>query len=257
MMSPRRILAALHHDSRGTALTEFVITLPIFIMVFVAISHLWKLEQMSTRTRMRAATTMWDQAMSVANGGMLPEFSRGLPQIAAVDAMSEITSYPSFGAGADAAALMKNAGLAASGSKDESEMVSSFVSGAPGSHPPYGSDFARNMTKDDFGPHPLPLRYEWYFLPFLPAGILSFNPATRHALAIGTRYGLAGGHDSDSVTLSGKSFSFEAHYDVLVAPVSATREHEWIVVGFSRLAAEQSSCLSSVLEITGSPNLDC
>jgi hypothetical protein len=63
----RRALAALLHDQRATALTEFVITLPIFITIFLGITGLAKLQDAATRAHAEANRAMWEQAHESAN----------------------------------------------------------------------------------------------------------------------------------------------------------------------------------------------
>lgn len=57
----------LHLDQRGTAMTEFVITLPAFIVIFGGIVGLHKLQDSATRAHPMAYRAMWEQAYAVAN----------------------------------------------------------------------------------------------------------------------------------------------------------------------------------------------
>ena len=74
---------------------------------------------------------------------------------------------------------------------------------------------------------------------------------------MGTRYGMVEGTGGKSGTLTtGLSYNFSNGYDVLVSP-KIQRGNEFKTVGWSRLTAEESNCLSSVLEISPPTNYDC
>lgn len=54
IQSIQRTLSRAHHDERGATLTEFVITLPTFVLTFVAILHLYAIEDMAVRGKATA-----------------------------------------------------------------------------------------------------------------------------------------------------------------------------------------------------------
>ena len=57
-----------HRDEHGTALTEFIIILPIFILIFAGITHLARLNQAAIRVGGTAYSQMWDKAKEVQTG---------------------------------------------------------------------------------------------------------------------------------------------------------------------------------------------
>lgn len=243
-------------DERGVAMTEFVIMLPVFVTLFVGIVNLSKLEVASARVKYIAATTMWDNAMAIDDDErpVVVDTDHGLPFIAAPQAMNQISGNSS--PQGDPAAQWKNAELMTWGSQGEAEGAGVIANGSSNSWE-LGSDFSEDMTDDSM-------------LNMLSAtgssALMVFNVSvpysvgnTRHAGAIGTRYGLVTGENSKSITAGYFNANFNANYDVLVSPVSVPGSafHELVTVGFSRLAAEDSPCLKSVLKISNDMDYDC
>jgi len=252
----KRLIRRFNSNESGAVLTEFVITLPIFVMIFVGIVNLHKLEWNNNRVKYLAATEMWDEAMAIHDTysmwGAGP-LAHALPVLAASNAMGEISAHPS--PQGDMPAQMKNLGLM-TGSRLEARGAGTWAGGS-GAPYEYGSDFAEDMTKDQFI-NPLPMPMKTSMMPFLVA-VPSSLFGTRHASAIGTRYGIVAGESSRTVSIPGHTGNFNYGYDVLISPVSVPGGflNELIVVGHSRLAAEDSPCLSSVLKISNDGDYDC
>lgn len=55
----------LHEDRRGTSMTEFVITLPLFILLFEGIVVLGSLQREGTETKVKAAINLWNDSVKV------------------------------------------------------------------------------------------------------------------------------------------------------------------------------------------------
>lgn len=76
-----RRLRVAHDDERGTALTEFTLFLPIWIVVFIGILNLGKIGIDSTVVQAQAQKELWDQAIAVTDGfegeHMLPAGAAG------------------------------------------------------------------------------------------------------------------------------------------------------------------------------------
>lgn len=241
----------------GAVMAEFVILLPVFVIIFVGIVNLTKLEVGGNRVKYVAATQMWDNAMAIHDNDLpsMPPTEHALPQLAALDALSAISNHPSDQG--DMIANLQNGGLMVGGSRLEAEFSGIWTGGGSTAYD-VGSDFAEDMIKDTTI-NPLP--------PSGKAAFMAFNVAvpyslvgTRQASAIGSRYGLVVGESSRSVTAGTYgTVSMGATYDVLVSPTSVGGSfiNELIIVGFSRLAAEQSPCLKSVLEISNDGDYDC
>lgn len=158
--------------------------------------------------------------------------------------------------------MMKNINMASKGSKGESKSMYKFADG-PSNVDPWKHaklTFAKRMTEDD----------RIRSLPNGSKGLGLFNIArpfsllgSRHAIAAGTRYGIVSGESSLSgSSSSGFSYDAKANYDVLLSPVSMRGKNpvfikELAIIGFSRLSAEEDSCLKSVLSITPKIDLKC
>jgi len=65
--SPLRLLSSFHKNEDGTAMTEFVVVLPIFILMFVGMNELYKTNRQGLRAKITAAKSTWQASMDVAN----------------------------------------------------------------------------------------------------------------------------------------------------------------------------------------------
>lgn len=244
------------NDERGTALTEFVILLPIFILTFVFIMALHKQITELNRVRYRAATAMWGEAMQVQRDGAFPvPTPHGLPIMAAPDALGIVNGSPSFAG--DPAQMIVIGGLV-TGRTGREMQAGGLVVGSPGSDPATETSltFAESIAVDgQFASMPFPNNTPVYVFSFALIRMIPIN--TRHAGIIGTRYGAVEGQSSGTVSANQwGSYSFAAQYDVLVSPVSIPSGDEMYVVGASRLLADQDPCLETVLELSTSLS-DC
>jgi len=251
----RQILGRLARDEKGTALTEFVITLPIFVLTFVFIVSFHKHTTELNRIRYRAATNMWGEAMQIQRDGAFPPTSpHGLPIMAAPAALGIIGGSPSF---AGDTAQMGIVGGMATGRSGREMQAGSLVTGAMGSDPATQTSltFAKGIAEDgQFSPLPAASNSPVAIFNF---AIIRTVTNTRHAGIIGTRYGAVEGQSSGLVDANGwGSYTFEAQYDVLVSPVSIPSGDEMWVVGASRLLADDDPCLQTVLELSTSRS-DC
>lgn len=258
----KRIGASFHRDEDGTSLTEFVICLPVFLIIFAG---LWDLSYMSrdgVRVKTQAAKATWEAAMApqrkTGMSQLMPDFQTMMPMIAGATSIPKINS-PKSSILPDVQALMSNVNMMSKGSEGESRTYKSWVS-APGSLDPWKHPrltFAQRMTKDD----------SMRKLPNGNKGLELFNVAvpfsmfgTRHAVAAGTRYGMVQGKSSLSGSVSGGyNYNFGAAYDVLLSPVSRSGDvvNQIVIHGFSRLTAEEDRCLKSILSITSSVDYRC
>jgi hypothetical protein len=248
-------LKAFDDDERGTALTELIVTLPVFIIIFVGMVSLSKVEQQSVHVKIMASKDTWEQAMEVANGGLVPSFNQSTPMLAGMDGLSKISNYPSENG--DMLGQMKNIGLATGGQAGEGDRATMFA-GVWGQSPPGDapgqslSDYPQNMLDDEHSQFrtlsgasgPLAV-----YLPNIPLSALG----SYQAIAASNRYGMVVGEADVNFTASGRNFDFAATYDVLNSPVSGPASefyHDLIIVpGFSRLMAEEDDCLSNILAL--------
>ena len=56
-------LRRLLRDQSGTSITEFVIVLPVFLLIFAGIGRMYALQSTSTAIQLRATHTMWTRAL--------------------------------------------------------------------------------------------------------------------------------------------------------------------------------------------------
>lgn len=255
MALPNKIfgwLRAFDADERGVAMTEFIITLPVFILIFAGLLNLYRIERRSVEVKMLASKDMWKNAMSAAKDtSLIPSPSRGIPMIAGMDAVGTISQYPSehgdmFGTVKDLG-LMSNA---TQGEAERSTLVLSIIGESPSGNAPGQSlsAYPRDMLDDSrwnmitSAPGPL-ARY----FPVIPLSFIGPNQVP----AAGLRYGTSAGyHELQARTSLGQA-TYKAAYDVGNSPVKKPTWHDPLFVpGFSRLMAEDDPCLSNVLELS-------
>lgn len=251
------MLRLFRRDEDGTALTELAIMLPVFILIWIGIVNLYKLESGGMRAKITASANTWDKAMDVAYGGHVPNQKEGVPMFAAYDAIDKITRHPSENG--DLYAKTKNTQLSHQGTRGEAEsaalMARMVGQRPPGRAPGQGleSRYSRDMLDDSrpniisSAPGPLGL-----YLPVVMESLasLGFN----HTPATGNRYGSVSGEDTQRIVIYGQTHKLSATYDVLNSPVAKPKRTDdaIYVPGFSRLMAEQDPCLKNVLEISTS-----
>lgn len=252
-----RFLRKFCASEDAAVITEFVILLPVFVITFVAIVNLNKLEVAGSRVKFVAATQMWDDAMAIHDNDLpsMPPLNRALPQLAGANSLSAISNHAS--PQGDMPAQIKNVGLMAGGSRLEAAGAGVWAGGGTTAYSA-GSDFAEDMIKDTTI-NPLSFTSAWPLFVFNVAVPYSYL-GTRQASALGTRYGLVTGESSRSVTAGNYgTVNMDATYDVLVSPTSVGGSfvNQLIISGFSRLAAEDSPCLNSVLKLSNDGDYGC
>ncbi len=127
MPSIRHILTSnplrrLHHDRSGTAMTEFAITLPVYVMFMVGIITLYEIHQGAMLSEQQAAAEMWDEALDVQHREYLPGME-GLPMTGAANAVmyyNEADDLNTLAAGIDT-------GTAAGGMYADSGLKANFA----------------------------------------------------------------------------------------------------------------------------------
>mgnify|MGYP000392062111 CR=1 FL=1 len=68
MKHPFHFIRTLHLDEDGTTITEFVVVLPVFVLIFSATLALSKMQHIGIETQIRASSQMWDNALAVQTG---------------------------------------------------------------------------------------------------------------------------------------------------------------------------------------------
>lgn len=270
--SLHRAIARLAGDQQGVALTEFVVCLPVFLLIFVGVVNLNKLQAEGMAVKMRATNNLWTEAIPVQKSTFGP---RMLPSVQGGLAAAHIGSHFRYPL-ADTVGIASAGGLAGFGHFGESyalvkpvDMMANIWFSPPsfnlwnlfeldppnhdhqltwkGSNVYNNQKYARDLV-DDSTVKSLP-----------PApGLLGFANAAltvsgaRPAIAAGVRYGLAVGEDQNTVSFAGQNYSLSAGYDVLVAPKPTS---ELMTTGVTRLGIQSYKQLNWVLGIERSNKL--
>jgi hypothetical protein len=250
-----RLFRRVDHDERGTALTEFTICLPVFVMLFIIITNLGQLQVEGVGVMIQANKEMWGNAIPVQK--KLVDIVHQSPQLAAVQGGAQVINNFSDYPIADATLGGSYIGLLAGGTNGE-KMIPTLVGGiaSAGISPifmtePVTNSFARDVFNDTF-PNPV-----------MPVGgaIAVWDPALavpptsfivpRQAIAAGNRYGQEQGAASKvhSTVWGNKNLSADYRVQVAPRPVEAFGLKDWIPIGYSRLGAEQYQCFREVLGI--------
>jgi hypothetical protein len=192
--------------------------------------------------------------MDVARAGVNPPNPHGLGSTAAPAHQSIVGGSPSYAADPRQLILISSQIGNDSGNEMKVGAQNAGLSGTnPNNHT--GLQFPDELTEDGLGPPGLGSNTA-VNVAFGLANLAFFGSYTRHARMLGTRYGAVEGQET-GIANGGPiwgTISFSAQYDVLVSPVSVpgTFVNEYIIVGTSRLLADQAPCYKSVLEISTS-----
>lgn len=250
MESPNKfggLLRSLHRGEQGTAMTEFIIVLPVFILIFIGVNELYKVNRNALRTKVTAAHATWQASMDVAHAGRLGALTHNLPLIASGQDLTRMT-----GSGAaKLAGQAKSLNMATGASRGEANRAESFLgfvgaTSTSSSYPTASGTFPRYITDDSstnsvstWGPLGV----------YAPSALLS-NLGPNQPHAAGIRYGIVRGEFSKTFSSPAGDYTAGDAYSMLVPPRpirGLVGEH--ITIGFSRLSARKDSCLKNVLKI--------
>ena len=246
--SPLRLLSSFHMNEDGTAMTEFVVVLPIFILMFVGMNELYKTNRQGLRAKITAAKSTWQASMDVANASQFGAFEHKLNFIAAAQEFNRTT-----GSGLPYAySLMRTTGLLSSATRGEADRATNVL-GLAGAQRPSGNyprvsspTFAKYIT-DDSSTNSVSV---WGPLNVYQASAVLSNLGPNQPHAAGIRYGLVKGEFSGSHENPYGTIEMGDEYSMLVPPrpvEGIVGEH--ITIGFSRLSARKDRCLKNVLKI--------
>lgn len=238
-----RLLTRLHQEQEGTALTEFTMCLPIWIVIMVGIANLQTLGVQTTRVQVTAQRNLWVNAIDLTINDKYENLTRlGGGEYAAMDK----SSAPYSDAGALDTVATAHGGAMALGHWVES---GTMVTATKPLHK-NSMDVAIMMGTSSIGiDHSTHLNERE-----LPKGLLddlntdalgglgdggtsgiiaSIAKLALDAsgatipLATAVRYGSVSGNKfGQQVNIAGTSFNVGAQYDVLVAPKPFDGEHE-------------------------------
>ncbi len=243
-------LCRLRDDQRGTALTEFVITLPVFILLFSAVVWMGQAYSKAVETDIRASFKMWNNATTVQHdripGGMMHTLH---PTAAGVAGAASSGGSALSGGGLDDIAGEAYSGLvhaarAAHGTHGESAMYLLPVKNEVGTgevhvqaneHITHHGDFANSVMNDgpfssgepstsgsgsglldDFGVS-------------MPSGIDQAKQGFVQSIGANARYGDATGEEIADYEIGNiGTMTFESEFDTLVAPYAPASNEDAI-----------------------------
>ncbi len=241
-------------NESGSAMTEFVICLPVFVLIFVGINNLTKLQKEGIATKIRGTQAVWREAIPVQKGYDIKHMQ---PTIAGALETAGIWGQTSTNYLADGYQTAGAAGLALGGTVGEAYGMTVIIDifadlGVPvlqQTAPPVvlGSQFAGDLVDDGlFKPTPPGSG------PLAILNVILSVAGVKQAVGAGIRYGMAEGSANGGVTIMGKHFGMEAGYDVLVAPKPT--DELW-TVAVVRLTMESHKHYSGMLGIEFAPRL--
>ncbi|QDG51121.1 hypothetical protein FIV42_10355 [Persicimonas caeni] len=226
---PMNVWERFARDERGTALTEFIIVLPIFVIIFAGIGHLTRLNKTAIRLGGTAYKQMWEKAKKVQTDDPGVHV---VPAGAASMMQNNMATYTGLQEEAGMKQIVQHetsnhaAGLLQSGHMGESynrvrrarqnieiryidAELTSQLSGVTGE-----SAYAQRLF-DDSGSAST-------FYPGSSSAVSSHG--LRPVIAAGTRYGTVVGSDNGSVDVGGREIELAHYFTTLVAPKPSSEE---------------------------------
>lgn len=86
---PHNLLRAFHRDEKGTTITEFVVVLPVFVLIFGATLALSRLQHTGIETQITASSQMWTSAIAVqTDTNTIIDPNLGNAQLGAIEAQN-------------------------------------------------------------------------------------------------------------------------------------------------------------------------
>lgn len=255
-----RVFGQLHRDEKGTTITEFVSTLPIFILIFGGMLHLAKLERESFRIKAKAAKATWEASMDVAEGGIVPNFDHQSPVLAGANSLSILsnqdTSLATF------YDMRGRLGLMSSGPRGEMRGSVRILSLTKPNAPSTSKQPNYTTIKNQHARRLLEERNSRSVTTsnglsvYSLASTLSRIPLVENpTFSAGMRYGMVEGEHQETVTIGGINYDMGQRYNMMVSPVpSDGLVGENITTGFSRLGAEKESCFNKILGLNRKMN---
>ena len=253
----RLALVRLHRGEGGTAMTEFVIALPIFITIFAGMGMMGRLFDAGTSAQAIAIKNTWDATIDVQSTPLHPLHAYPITAgpLAVADAAShdrntfaKVTDVALYGA------------TSIKGSLGEYQVLLKALDPVANVPAPMASPSAfggtaavQDMWEERY---PKPIATDWEYTALLVAVPIALL-APRPAGAAGMRYGLAAGTGSATANnVVGGSKTFDVGYTVAVAPYSmGGMAGGLITTGFSRLGLNKHKHYSGMLDISSSSSL--
>ena len=253
-------------DENGSAMTEFVIGLPVFILLFLGILNMHSLGLGAVLVKGRAHAKMWHKAIDIQTAYM-PEWSMH-PVLAAGQA---VAFHNATGGNALDYALDASSGLAAATGLSGGIMAESYTRVKP-------VDFVENIgvanekvtwniNQDDYlivNPDSISNSLmndaiDWGAFSGVDSALSALNSVVdftgaRPAIAAGVRYGISGDYQTDTVKIfGGPTVQLEARSHVANAPRPTSR---YITFAMVRLAMAAEDRYDTAIAFTLLPSLE-
>lgn len=255
---PGRLIQHFHSDEDGSAMTEFVISLPAFLVIFVAIFQFTMVQAAATEVHVRAAKRVWTAALPVQKTKMMQDHM--VPALSATKSGPIVNARGGFLSKATDGAA-KVIGLPLTGHFGESyAMVIKYETlGVARFGLPTGNRVKKSVREVVNTGVAQRMASDGLSKPSASSGLGALSSVIgsvggRMALGAGIRYGLVEGKDEKTVTLpGGVSWTTNAMYDVMVSPYphSSGTDHAQ-TVGIVRLTIEECQLYSTILGIESS-----
>ena len=224
---PRCWLQRFHKNQRGTTLTEFLITLPIFIVIFVSMVRIGQFELTAGVVWETAYQDTWAKALPLSQAQVVAADSlhkHGNPNVAggaASGQLAEHSTYNRIGGIKSVVTRLENrtySGLQSSGHWGESmervrpsaeylnfDQVGSHLTGQP-STIIGSSSYAKGLVDDSGGTVTTP----------------NGGSGVAAAVGAGVRYGTVFGKSEINPVIMGINIPMYIHFNTLVAPMPFT-----------------------------------
>ncbi len=227
---PQGWLHSFHRNQRGTTLTEFLITLPIFIVIFVSMVRIGQFELTAGQVWKTAYQDTWAKALPLSQPQVVPIESlhkHGNPALAGSAARAQLSQHSTHNKNSSIKGKVSGlenstySGLASSGHWGESmervrpsaeylkfDKVGSHLTSQPSTI--IGSSaYARGVVDDSGG------------MIQAPGG----GSGVAAAVAAGARYGTVFGVSEINPVIMGISIPMYVHFNTLVAPMPYTESN--------------------------------
>ncbi|MEZ4461233.1 MAG: hypothetical protein R3E66_16240 [bacterium] len=210
-------------DERGSSITEFVIGLPIFILIFSGMGSLYRLNQESLKLKAQTNAELWQEA-EMGGGDIIPLMSMG----SAIGSISDVVSN-----GGQAFGIYVDSGIKTA--------IPSLLPGVPspcftvncamgGSANDY---FARNLLDDNVITGAINGNVSASGWANVISSALSIT-GSRPAFAAGIRYGEVAG-EPKSTTVGNRWGSFDLETTKISMPGVTQPTHRMFAVGLTRI----------------------
>lgn len=205
-----QLLRKLQGEEEGTALTEFVICLPVFIFIFVGMTDLFNLHNKTTTMQITTIGKMWGKALPIQKNMMNAQYMNA--QVGAAMTTSTLGDRGDMSTLQSVNEYLVPAGQLAGGHFGESFArtkpiafmgINSRVPSPPGTVKAFGKDVVKEKTAE-----------------LLVSDHLGGQAMLTLGPGAGIRYGMVGANQSGTVAVNivKTNINLSVGYDTIVAP---------------------------------------